>query len=100
MKSINYYLIAVVGVILITFIVMMFSRSKPEIQYVPRNAIFVVTDTSSTKPLAYKIDTLQPWIIFDSTATLRALLLQVENEYKQAVYRQKMLSDTTKKHAK
>lgn len=72
-------------------------ESKKEVIVIPPTALFIIQD--QPKPTAYKVDTTQEWVILDSTATLKALLKSLEDNYKRSVAIEKMRrqADTIKK---
>lgn len=68
---------------------------KKEVVVVPPNALFIVN--AEPQPVAFKVDTTKDWVILDSSATLRALLKSIEDNYKRAVNIRRSQDTTQKK---
>jgi hypothetical protein len=69
-------------------------KPEKEVIVIPPNALFVIN--SQPIPAAYKVDTIQPWVILDSTEALKALLKSVEDNFKRAVAQQQAIQQQKK----
>lgn len=89
--------ILLIAIIALAFACGKNNEQKKEIIVIPPNPLFIIN--AEPVPAAYKVDTSKEWVILDSTAALKALLKNVEDNYRRAMEmnrREQQRKDTIK----